>query len=201
MSNRRRHVLYALTGCAIALIVMTTVYSALVSAWTSTQIRQTQKSTHSTISVIRDCTIPTGKCYLRGQAQQRVAIDSINEVTVYAVLCAKRYGAVGPAERCVRAYLNRRPQPHLDRDKNVKPPLVPTPTTSPPKASHPKGDRGSGPVSHHTPSPPPPPKPPPKPPGHPRPPPNTPPPSGPPTITLPLPTTPACVLNLLCVGT
>lgn len=187
-----RPALGAITAVTVLVILMGVVYCVLSSYITSRQIRETQKATRSTISVIQDCTTPGGKCYQRTQRQTRGVVDSINEVSVYAATCAKRYGTVSRIESCVLAFLHDRPQPKLDRGKAVAPS---TPrATSPAKVVRPKGDRGARPTSpsptHPAPSPPPSTKPtkPPKPPA----------PTGPPTITLPVPT-PLCVLHIVCV--
>lgn len=105
------------------------------------EVRLTQLDSHSAISVIKDCTSPKGSCYRRAQTQNRQTIDSINEVSVYAATCAKRYSTVQQIEDCVLAFIHDRPQPKLDRTTT---PSTPTPTASPPTS--PKADRGSGPA-------------------------------------------------------
>lgn len=154
----RRQILAGLTGVGVGAIVLVVSFSLLKTLDLVSVVRQTQqqnthtsKSSHSILTIIRDCTTPTGKCYQRNQAQNRSTIDSINEVSVYAATCAKHYGTVRQIESCVKAFIRDRPQPNLDRgatptsSPSSKPKTTPTATASPPGAS-PKANRGSGPA-------------------------------------------------------
>lgn len=96
--------------CVVLLLVMLQQQVALLG-----QVKQEQEGGRSVLNTIRSCTTPTGRCYRAGEVAQRASVDSINEVTVYAATCAKRWQTVAGIERCVLAYLHDLPQPHIDR--------------------------------------------------------------------------------------
>lgn len=61
------------------------------------------KDNHQTLTTIKDCTQPTGKCYRNGQARTRSAVANINKVVILAAACASQHPGqtVGEVQSCV----------------------------------------------------------------------------------------------------
>lgn len=73
---------------ALAILLGFAAYTSYTSSRSLQAIEDGQKSGHTLLNTINDCTQPTGKCYKRGQRRTASAVSSINQVVILAAACA-----------------------------------------------------------------------------------------------------------------
>lgn len=71
--------------------------------WTTSLIRETQKTNSDTNSTIKDCVTPGGECYQNSQKNQQGAIDQIGAIIILANACADEEGTqeLAVIQKCV----------------------------------------------------------------------------------------------------
>jgi hypothetical protein len=83
---------------AVILYGLSTTVMLSQSAQRGRENRETLHSLKQQAAIIRDCTIPSGKCYQRGKQQTASAVSSINRVVILAAACASRAPGQSVAE-------------------------------------------------------------------------------------------------------
>lgn len=105
----------------LAALFMAAIIAGVV-VWAVLAIRTTQqegspavkqiiaqgKDQKELLHTIQSCTDPKGKCYQEGQQRTADAVGSINEITIYAVVCGQRHpgAAVSVIRPCVLSLYN-----------------------------------------------------------------------------------------------
>jgi hypothetical protein len=105
----RRRFAWFVIGILSGALVLLALVAIVQTRDLAGTIRSTQKANTETVDIIRDCTRPAGRCFMRGQRQTARAVADINRVTVYAAACAsKRPGQTATQIRsCVVRMLAR----------------------------------------------------------------------------------------------
>lgn len=75
------------------------------------EVSRLQRSTANgeILQRVKDCTEPTGGCFMRGQSNTAAAVASINNTIQVAVYCANQGGDLAAIQACVRREISRLP--------------------------------------------------------------------------------------------
>jgi hypothetical protein len=92
-----------IVGIAVTTLVILLVGAILYSAQTTSTIRQNQRTSIESLTRIKDCTEPGGRCFERGQRATADAVGDINRVAIFAAACADqpRRQTVEQIQSCV----------------------------------------------------------------------------------------------------
>lgn len=101
--SRPRNTAAWLAGVTITALVILLASAILYSAQTTSTIRENQRTSIESLTRIKDCTEPGGRCFERGQRATADAVGDINRVAIYAAACADqpRRQTVEQIQSCV----------------------------------------------------------------------------------------------------
>lgn len=98
MKPNARTFAWVLVALLTGALVVTLLTATLVGTDNTNTIRENQRDTKASLSLIRSCTTPGQECFDRGQEQTAKAVADINRVAVYAAACADKPGVQGRDE-------------------------------------------------------------------------------------------------------
>lgn len=111
MKVANRHLMAALVGLAVGVVVVVLIFAAITASTKSTQIRDTQNSNtikadarDQALALVKDCVEPSGTCYKRGQAQTAKAVGDIARANAIAAAAATACAGERPHQTFAAIY-------------------------------------------------------------------------------------------------